>query len=181
MCAACVWHCACEYSAHEGQKRALNSLQLKVQVVVSYLMWVLTTRLRSFAGLHGWTLALLKSKIWFLCSFVCLFSFLFCSPFLYVREVVWSLKSDKALRLIELTVVIGLLGTHSFYVKARSFEVSHSPYLSMNHVTRGHSTIRRWALTSWDLGITRSRQWTKSAVCACRLVKAASVAGGETL
>ena len=43
----CVCVYACECSAHGGQKRAPDTLELKLQAVESCLLWVLGTELRS--------------------------------------------------------------------------------------------------------------------------------------
>jgi hypothetical protein len=42
-----VWICACECRAQCGRKRALDSLKLELQVVVSLQLWVLGPKLRS--------------------------------------------------------------------------------------------------------------------------------------
>lgn len=72
-------------------------------------MRVLITRPRSLAGLHCRVSSSPFKEYSLVFVFVFVFSFLYFSPFLYGREVVWYLKSDKAIRLIELTFVIGLL------------------------------------------------------------------------
>jgi hypothetical protein len=46
LCGVCVCMCAC---IGGDQKRALNPLALEFQVVVSHLMWILGTELRSSA------------------------------------------------------------------------------------------------------------------------------------
>ena len=43
----CVCVCVCVCGVHGGQKRVSDPLELELQVVVSRLMWVLVTELRS--------------------------------------------------------------------------------------------------------------------------------------
>ena len=71
MLRVCVCVCACECSTYGGQKRALNSLELELQVEARCRMWILGMELGPFASSTS-ALGLVTC-----CRFCCSFCFSF--------------------------------------------------------------------------------------------------------
>lgn len=53
ICVTCVSECYVCSETHESQKRVSNTLELKLQVIVSYSMWVLGTKCKPCAKTAG--------------------------------------------------------------------------------------------------------------------------------